>query len=45
MDLLAGSEQARLRSLVMKAVPEEIQKLLPQVPVILIVVAFFVFTA
>lgn len=31
MDLLAGSEQARLRSLVMKAVPEEIQKLLPQV--------------
>lgn len=31
MDLLAGSEQGRLRSLVMKAVPEEIQKLLPQV--------------
>ena len=31
MDLLAGSEKARLRSLVMKAVPEEIKKLLPQV--------------
>uniref|UniRef100_A0A7I4C3S4 GTPase Der n=1 Tax=Physcomitrium patens TaxID=3218 RepID=A0A7I4C3S4_PHYPA len=31
MDLLAGSEHARLRSLVMKAVPEEITKLLPQV--------------
>jgi predicted GTPase len=31
MDLLSGRENAHLRSLVMHAVPEEIQKLLPQV--------------
>jgi len=31
MDLLSGRENAHLRSLVMRAVPEEIQKLLPQV--------------
>ena len=31
MDLLDGSDQACLKSLVMKVVPEEIQKLLPHV--------------
>jgi hypothetical protein len=31
MDLLSGRENAHLPSLVMRAVPEEIQKLLPQV--------------
>lgn len=40
MDLLAGSEHARLRSLVMKAVPEEITKLLPQVPAHLTLLMF-----